>query len=611
LTEIPDRLAKDVWTFFMRRLLMFSGKTEKTTSIGRTMLWVMCAIFVATTCVLSVFFYYQTQSYAIGEAEKKIKNLLLEHQALHAYIAKHQKPAIGKLKEEGKLPKEYFSPEILSSSYITRNLHEYYNDLRKKSQLPEFYYKLAANNPRNPLNKSDEFERDLIRRFNTGDMTEYKQVIEKEGNRYLYYALPFTKNTQDCMGCHSTPDVAPKELLDRYGDKSGFGEKIGETRAIISIRAPLDTEIQQANKTFLAIAGVLFGITLVLFSGGGLFLRRAITRPIHQVTVGLMDGADQLSMASRQAAAMSRQLAEGSSLQAATLQETSSSLEEISSMTRQNADNATCANQLMSDAGRIIHQANDSMATLTCSMGEISLAGEETQKIIKTIDEIAFQTNLLALNAAVEAARAGEAGAGFAVVADEVRNLAMRAADAARNTAFLIEGTVRKVREGSLLVEKTNREFREVTSTVIKSGELVREIAAASREQAQGIQQINQALSEMDKIAQQNSANAEESASASEQMSGQAGQMKSFVGQLARIIGRAVTRSIQESESRRTPVSRVEVKIREEAKPLLASSRHPGNGSAKGNGSAPRLETGRPTHPGRLIPLDEDDLKDF
>jgi methyl-accepting chemotaxis protein len=232
-------------------------------------------------------------------------------------------------------------------------------------------------------------------------------------------------------------------------------------------------------------------------------------------------------------------LAEGSSEQAASLEETSSSLEEMSSMTKQNADNAKQANSLMGEAKQVVGTANESMGKLTESMGEITKASEETSKIVKTIDEIAFQTNLLALNAAVEAARAGEAGAGFAVVADEVRNLAMRAADAAKNTATLIEGTVKKVKDGSELVGRTNEAFKQVAGSSAKAADLVAEISAASSEQAQGIGQINTAVTELDKVTQQNAANAEESASASEEMSAQAETMKGMVDELVAIVGRS------------------------------------------------------------------------
>lgn len=209
-------------------------------------------------------------------------------------------------------------------------------------------------------------------------------------------------------------------------------------------------------------------------------------------------------------------------------------------MTKHNAENANQANDLMIDTSRVVDEANRSMGELTKSMQEISNASEETAKIIKTIDEIAFQTNLLALNAAVEAARAGEAGAGFAVVADEVRNLALQAANAAKNTNDLIEGTVKKIRSGSDLVGKTNEAFAKVATGAKKVGEIVSEIKIASQEQAQGIEQINRTIIEMEKVIQQTAANAEESAAASEEMSAQAESLKGFVSKLAALVGSKV-----------------------------------------------------------------------
>jgi methyl-accepting chemotaxis protein len=191
----------------------------------------------------------------------------------------------------------------------------------------------------------------------------------------------------------------------------------------------------------------------------------------------------------------------------------------------------------MKEANQVMVQATNSMKHLTASMEEISGASQETSKIVKTIDEIAFQTNLLALNAAVEAARAGQAGAGFAVVADEVRSLAMRAAEAAKNTANLIEGTVKKVKDGSNLVSQTNQAFSGVAKAASKVESLIAEIAAASNDQAQGIDQVNKAALEMNKVIQRVAANAEESASASEEMTAQAEQMKDYVGGLVTLVG--------------------------------------------------------------------------
>ncbi len=224
---------------------------------------------------------------------------------------------------------------------------------------------------------------------------------------------------------------------------------------------------------------------------------------------GIEGGTDQVSSAASQVASSSQHLAHGMTQQASSLQETSSSLEEMSSMTRQNADNANQARAMMAEAGQIVEKVNRHMTEMTGAVGEITRSSEETGKIIKTIDEIAFQTNLLALNAAVDAARAGEAGAGFAVVADEVRKLAMRAAEAAKNNSSLIENTIRAVRKGTELTGATQEAFQENAAISKKTGQLVDEIATASDEQARGINQLNTAVAEMDKVTPSTAAGAD------------------------------------------------------------------------------------------------------
>lgn len=285
------------------------------------------------------------------------------------------------------------------------------------------------------------------------------------------------------------------------------------------------------NVIIVAVLAIVAGIFL------SFFISRGIVNILQDISGTMGDSADHVAIAAGQVSSSSQSLAEGSSKQAASLEETTSSLEEMSSMTRQNADNSAQADNLMKDANRVIARTTKSIKDLTNSMQDITKASEETQNIVRTIDEIAFQTNLLALNAAVEAARAGEAGAGFAVVAEEVRNLAIRSAEAARNTAELIEETVKKVKNGSEIVIKTDEGFTEVSISTVKVGELVAEIASASSEQAQGIKQINTSVTEMDKLTQNNAAIAEESASASEEMSAQADQMKEMVDELLALVG--------------------------------------------------------------------------
>jgi len=320
-------------------------------------------------------------------------------------------------------------------------------------------------------------------------------------------------------------------------------ELSGRIDAVIQKTSLARDEAQKKSIVNTGISAVV-GVVLLCLAVY-LILKQLIVKPINQIVDSLTSGASRVAAASTQISSSSQSLAEGSSQQAASIEETSASLEEMSSMTRQNAENAGQADHLMQEATDVVTQANTSMADLTNSMDQISKAGEETAKIIKTIDEIAFQTNLLALNAAVEAARAGEAGAGFAVVADEVRNLAMRAADAAKNTTSLIDDTTQKVKTGTNFLSATNESFQRVTDSAAKVGELVAEIAAASQEQAQGIVQVSTAISDMDKVIQQTAANAQESAGSSQEMNSEADNMKNIVGHLVMLVEGSVNQAPQ------------------------------------------------------------------
>ena len=298
-------------------------------------------------------------------------------------------------------------------------------------------------------------------------------------------------------------------------------------------------EILAAVGTMQTLFVVMLAVMAVLSLLFGVIFTVRLVKPINRIVAGLADGAEQVASASAQVSGASQLLAEGASAQASSLEETSSSLEEMSSMTKQNADNAGQARAMMTEARAVVEKANAQMVQLMQAIGEITRSSEETGKIIRTIDEIAFQTNLLALNAAVEAARAGEAGAGFAVVADEVRNLALRSAEAARNTSDLIEKTIKAVKSGNEITKATQTAFAANAEISGKIGQLVDEIATASQEQAHGIGQVNTAVAEMDKVTQATAANAEESASAAEEMNAHAQQMRVFVEELATLVGAA------------------------------------------------------------------------
>ncbi len=312
-------------------------------------------------------------------------------------------------------------------------------------------------------------------------------------------------------------------------------EKLMDIRAAAAQKGGAENTALASMLTMCMIFTTLFGFLLA--AGSGILLARSIARPLNRVIEGLSEASDQVAAASSQVYTSNQDLAEGTSEQASSLEESSSALNELSAMTRQNAQNATDAKGMMRKADQTVANVGKLMDEMARSMGEITRSSQETGKIIKTIDEIAFQTNLLALNAAVEAARAGEAGAGFAVVADEVRNLAMRASEAARNTNSLIEGTVKAVREGAELTRQTQDAFKQNLEIANRIGALVDAIEAASQEQARGIEQINCAVSEMDKMTQHSAASSEESTSAAEEMNVQAEHMQQFVVELKSVVG--------------------------------------------------------------------------
>jgi CHASE3 domain sensor protein len=387
------------------------------------------------------------------------------------------------------------------------------------------------------------------------EAARYAQIFKVESNKLkrLYQGTPWVeflqKTETDFEGFYDFgrkmaqayidggPDMGNPmmEKFDPYAAKMGVAVEKIVKKAGVDLDKEVSIQVTQANENrsmgILAMfAGLIVGVLVAWRLGST--IRQSLTRVANE----LSRGSSEVSSASSQISSSSQLLAEGATEQASSLEQTSSALEQMASQTRQNADNASQANSLAANAKEDAEGGALAMEEMITAMDAISVSSGEISKIIKVIEEIAFQTNLLALNAAVEAARAGEHGKGFAVVAEEVRNLAQRSASAAKDTASLIEDAVKKASDGSDIANRAGKALSDIVEGVKKVTDLVGEIAAASNEQAQGVDQVNTAVAQMDKVTQQNAATAEESAAASEELNAQAASLNEVVIELNKLI---------------------------------------------------------------------------
>jgi len=364
--------------------------------------------------------------------------------------------------------------------------------------------------------------------------SEKKRFIQHNADSIEIYEPQIV--SPDCVRCHMDWQLGSVGGIIRMSYSTQVLKEAQQHNMAMTDKASqkAHTALSGLRKNILLSALLtLASIWLALLILMQVITRQVLVKPLNRIIHSLTECMDQIASASEGTFASSQKLSESAAQQAASLQETSASLEEMSSMTSQNAQNTQQAQHLVHEAISSIKRVKSSMEEVDSSMYEIVQASTETFKIIKTIDEIAFQTNLLALNAAVEAARAGDAGVSFAVVAEEVRNLALRAGDAAKNTANLIETTVGKIKRGSELVSSTGQAFLEMTRQSEQTDTIIQEIAVAGQEQAKGINLISSATLQMDKVTQGNANSAETNAATSKQLNLQVEEMQEIVQKLA------------------------------------------------------------------------------
>lgn len=509
---------------------------------GRILLIVILGIILTLGVSLYVIYHRITEVVYRG-IEKDMRSTLVQ--------AESTTDSIGDLAQAGAFDYNDLRAELLAKGaanyrettfYKTVPVVAAWESVRRAIEGTSTQFRIVRENPRNKENiPKSQLDREIL------------NAVEKEGKPDVFivdreagviaYARPVIMS-QSCMTCHGNPARSPtgdgKDLL-------GFpmeGWSAGERRGAYILSAPIsEIDTPRRDAMLEALTYTIPAALLILVTSVGVVIR--INKRLLLTTDQLENGSQQLAAASGQVSSASQRLADGASEQAASLEETSSSLEEISTVTRNNAESSHRAKEFSHLAREAAESGLSDMQNMISAMTEIQKSGDKIAKIIRTIDEIAFQTNILALNAAVEAARAGEAGLGFAVVADEVRNLARRSAEAAKETAEIIEESIVKSRAGSEISQQVAEGLSSIVSRAREVDDLVGQISLASQEQSQGVGLINTSVTQLDNVTQGNAAAAEESASAAEQLRSQAALLHDMVAQMRSMVTGETTKAVK------------------------------------------------------------------
>ena len=483
----------------------------------------MLAAFVLGLGLLNAYIWRTTSAQTVDASVISARATAEQFKTLRAYYTAQ---VVNKVKGASAMKVSFAHDAPDTIPLPATMIHELSETLSKSSSGTTLKLYSAYPFPNRGKRKLDAFGEAALASFAKDPDSVFVKSEKLAGKSVVRVAVADRMAAEACVNCHNTHPDSPKKDW-----------KLNDVRGALEVVVPIEAQLEATT----GMMGTIALVSLVAgFAGVGLLvwlMRRSVVRPLSQSLTALTDGANQVASAATQVASSSQSLSQGATQQAASLEETSASMEEMSSMTRQNAEHSQQAADRMATTEQQVKTAGAALDGMVTSMTAIKESSDKVAKIIKTIDEIAFQTNILALNAAVEAARAGEAGMGFAVVADEVRGLAQRSAQAAHDTAQLIEESIANVNQGHTRVGEVSGAMEAIADSASYVRNLIDQVSVASRQQAQGVEQVAQAIAQMEKVTQTTAATAEESAAASEELSAQAETAKEIVRSLEALAG--------------------------------------------------------------------------
>jgi hypothetical protein len=483
----------------------------------------MLGAFVLGLALLNAYIWKATSDQTLDASVVSARSTAEQFKVLRGYYTAQ---VVNKVKTSSSMKVSFVHDAADTIPLPATMIHELSEALGKSKSGTTLKLYSAFPFPNRAGRKLDAFAEEALAAFAQDPDAVFVKSEDVAGKPAVRVAVADRMATDACVTCHNTHPDSPKKDW-----------KLNDVRGALEVVVPIDAQVKATTGMMGTIALVsllagLAGVAVLVW-----LMRRAVVHPLTQSLHALTDGADQVASAASQVASSSQSLSQGATQQAASLEETSASMEEMSSMTRQNAENSHQAAERMATTEAQVRTAGAALDEMVTSMTAIKDSSDKVSRIIKTIDEIAFQTNFLALTAAVEAARAGEAGMGFAVVADEVRGLAQRSAQAAHDTAQLIEESIASVNQGQKHVGEVSGAMNAIAESASHVRNLIDQVSVASRQQAQGVDQVAQAIAQMEKVTQTTAATAEESAAASEELSAQAETAKEIVRSLETLAG--------------------------------------------------------------------------